>query len=146
MFRGRHAHTIDQKGRVSIPAGFRVELQRRSEMPPIITNAHECLYLFSYEDWADFEQRLVSLSSIDVHNDAFRRFFISGASECPIDGQGRLLIPGYLRDHADLKREVTIAGVGERIELWDKARFDAEITRTRARYSEIASEVAKLGT
>ena len=146
MFRGRFAHTVDSKGRVSIPAGFRVELQRRSDRAPILTNAHQCLYLYAHEDWTAFEQRLVGLSSVNPNYDAFRRFFISGASECSVDNQGRLLIPPVLREDADLKREVMIAGVGERIEIWDKPRFDAEIARTKARYSEIASEVAKLGT
>ena len=94
-----------------------MELQRRSERDPVVTNAHQCIYLYPYEDWATFEERLVGLSSVDTNYDAFRRFFISGANECAIDTQGRLLIPPYLREHADLKREVTIAGVGERIEI-----------------------------
>ncbi len=123
-----------------------MELQQRSERDPVLTNAHQCLYLYPNEDWASFEQRLVGLASVDTNYESFRRFFISGANECAIDAQGRMLIPPYLRDHADLKKEVTIAGVGERIEIWDKVRFDAELSRTQDRYSEIASEVAKLGT
>ena len=70
---------------------------------------------------------------------------ISGASECPIDAQGRILVPPVLREHARLEREVTIAGVGSRIELWDKASFDADLQKTRARYLEISSVMAKLG-
>jgi MraZ protein len=69
---------------------------------------------------------------------------ISGAAECPIDKQGRLLLPQYLRDHAGLEREVTIAGVGPRVEIWDKARFDADLMKTQARFDEIASTVAGL--
>jgi len=146
MFRGRFAHTIDTKGRVSIPSGFRMELQRRSERAPVLTNAYQCLSLYPFEDWNRFEERLIGRSTVDTNFESFRRFLISGASECPIDNQGRLLIPPYLREHADLNKEIAIAGVGDHIEFWDKARFDAEITRTQARYSEIASEVAMVGT
>jgi MraZ protein len=67
---------------------------------------------------------------------------ISGAEECPIDKQGRMLIPQHLRDHAGLDREVTIAGVGPRLEIWDKARFEANLKQTQARYPEIARQVA----
>jgi MraZ protein len=101
--------------------------------------------LYPYEDWLKFEQKLTGLSSVDPNYQAYSRFCISGANECPIDNQGRLQIPRFLREHADLKREVTIAGVGAFIELWNKERFDAEITKTHARFTEISSEVAKLG-
>ena len=74
------------------------------------------------------------------------RFMVSGAVECPIDKQGRILVPPPLREYARLEREVTIAGVGNRIELWSKARFDEELARTQARYDEISAAVAKLGT
>lgn len=146
MFRGRFVHTMDSKGRVSIPSGFRVELQRRSERAPILTNADQCLLLYPYEDWCDFEQRIVGLSSFDPDVQAFARMMISGASECPIDAQGRILVPPVLREHARLEREATIAGVGPRIELWDRSRFDADLLKTQARYLEISSAMAKLGT
>ena len=120
MFRGRFVHTLDSKGRVSIPSGFRLELQRRSERAPILTNADQCLLLYPYEDWCDFEQRIVGLSSFDPDVQAFARMMISGASECPIDAQGRILVPPVLREHARLEREAMIAGVGPRIELWDR--------------------------
>jgi MraZ protein len=69
---------------------------------------------------------------------------LSGATECPIDKQGRVLVPQYLRDHAGIEREVTIAGVGPRIEFWDKSRFDADLLKTQARLSEISSKMSGL--
>ncbi len=145
MFRGRFVHTIDSKGRASIPAGFRVELQRRSDRAPILTNLLECLALYPYEDWLEIEQRLSSAAPLQTEVQALQRFLVSGAVECPIDGQGRLLIPPHLREHARIQREVTIAGVGPRIEIWDKGRFDADLARTQERFQEISAEVAKLG-
>lgn len=137
---------MDSKGRVSIPSGFRVEFERRSERAPILTNADQCLLLYPYEDWCQFEERIVGLSAFDPNVQAFARMMISGASECPIDAQGRILVPPVLREHAGLERETVIAGVGPRVELWNKDRFDADLLKTQARYHEISSAMAKLGT
>ncbi len=146
MFRGRYVHTIDAKNRMSLPAPFRQELQRRSDQPPILTNAHECIDLYPYEDWLAFEESIVGISSVDLNAQAYARMVISGATECPVDKQGRILVPSYLREHAALQREVTVAGVGPKIELWDQARFAANLTNTQARYPEMAQSVAtKLG-
>ncbi len=146
MFRGRYVHVIDAKNRMSLPAPFRQELQRRSDRPPILTNAHECLDLYPYEDWLAFEESIVGISSVDPEAQAYARMLISGATECPVDKQGRILVPPYLRKHAALQREVTVAGVGPKIELWDKARFAASLTNTQARYPEMDQSVAtKLG-
>ena len=147
MFRGRYVHTIDAKNRMSLPAPFRLELQRRSDHPPILTNAHECLDLYPYEDWLAFEQQIVGIASVDPEAQAYARMLISGATECPVDKQGRILVPPYLRDHAALEREVTVAGVGPKIELWDRARFAASMTNIQARLPETARSVAaKLAT
>jgi MraZ protein len=148
MFRGHHAHTIDAKNRVSIPVGFRVEIQRRGDHAPIVTtghtNASECLWLYPFEDWCELEKRLVDLAPSDLDVQSYARYLISGASPCPIDAQGRMLLPQYLRDHARLERDVTLAGAGKRIELWDSATYQEDRTKTRARLPEIASLVAKL--
>jgi len=149
MFRGRYAHTLDTKGRVSIPSVFRTELNRRSDRPPIVTNgvtpAGECLWMYSFEDWCDFENRIVALSPDNLDAQSYVRFMISGATECPIDNQGRTLLPGFLREHAKLDREVVIAGVGRRIEIWNKTMFDDDQSNTQAHFQRISSVVSELG-
>jgi MraZ protein len=146
MFRGRFVHTIDAKNRMSLPASFRQELAGRSEHPPILTNAHECLDLYPYEDWLEYEQSIVGISSVDPEAQAYARMVISGATECPVDKQGRILVPPYLREHAGLDREVTVAGVGPKIELWDQGRFAGNLSNTQARFPDMARSVAeKLG-
>lgn len=142
MFRGRHVHTIDAKGRVSIPAGFRADIAMRSESAPILTNDKGCLALYVNEDWVDIEESLASQAAVRPEAKAYIRFVVSGATECPFDSQGRILVPPHLREHAHLEREVTIAGVGPRIEIWDKALFDQELQQTVARFDEIATVVA----
>ena len=148
MFRGRFYHTIDAKGRVSIPSGFRLELQSHSEQAPIVTNgvteAGKCLWLYRYEDWCQFEARLVALPPDHLEVQAYVRFMVSGAAECPIDNQGRTLLPAYLREHATLERDVTIAGAGTRIEIWDKSLFDENQSETQENFQRIASAVAGL--
>ena len=140
-------HTIDAKNRMSLPAHFRQELTRRGEQAPILTNGHECLDLYSYEDWIEYERRIAAIADVDPAAQAFARMRISGATECPIDRQGRILVPPHLREHAGLEREVTVAGIGPRIELWDRSRFEASLSNTQARYPETAAAVAvKLGT
>ena len=146
MFRGRYVHTIDAKNRMSLPASFRLELTRRGDRPPILTNGHECLDLYAFEDWIEYERRITEIADVDPAAQAFARMRISGAAECPIDRQGRILVPPHLRAHAGLEREVTVAGIGPRIELWDRARFESSLNKTQAHYPETAAAVAgKLG-
>lgn len=145
MFRGRFVHTIDSKGRMSIPLGFRTELARRGERPPILTNLKHCLALFAHDDWLEVEKRLCSGSPMQLAVQALQRFMVSGATDCPIDAQGRILVPPPLRDHARLERDVVVAGVGPWIELWDKAGFDQELARTQAQFDEIAGAAVERG-
>ena len=144
MFRGRFVHTVDTKGRISIPSGFRAELERRSDRAPILTSAYQCLHLYPYEDWCEVERKIVENATESLDVQAYQRMMISGATECPIDKQGRMLVPQYLRDHAGIEKDVTIAGVGPRIEIWDKSRFDADLLKTQARFPEISKSVAGL--
>jgi len=137
MFRGRHDHTIDKKGRVSIPAGFRTELLRRSEKAPILTRHKDHLELYPRDDWEAIERDLSAMPSLQPDVRALQRFMVSGAAECPIDGQGRILIPPPLREHAQLTTQATIAGVLEKIEIWDTDLYERDQKLTLSRFDEI---------
>ena len=147
MARGRFAHTMDAKGRVAIPQVLREELLAEDERPPFLTNLVDCpaVGLFSHGRWLEIEQRLTSRSQMQPEIQSIQRLLVSGAVECPLDGQGRILVPQHLRDHASLDREVTIAGVGPRIEIWDRARFDQELTTIRESGREVSKVAAELG-
>jgi MraZ protein len=129
MFRGRHDHTIDKKGRVSIPAAFRAILAR-SEQAPIITNQKDHLTLHRFEDWQVFEEDLKTKSKLRPEVAKYTRFVIGEAMECPIDSQGRILIPPRLRKHADLEGKATIAGTLDKLEIWNTERYEADISGT----------------
>lgn len=146
MARGRFAHTMDAKGRVSLPAALREELQAQDTRPPILTNLVDCpaLGVFSHDKWLEIEHRLAR-SQMQPDIQRVQRMLVSGAVECPFDGQGRILIPPHLRDHAGLGREVTIAGVGHRIEIWERGRFEEELRVIRESGREVSAIAAELG-
>lgn len=143
MFRGRYVHTIDAKNRMSLPASFRQQLQEDGDGPPILTHAHRCLDLYRHEDWLAFESQIVEAAAVNPKVQAYARVMISGATECPIDKQGRILVPPHLREYAGLEREVTVAGVGPKIELWNTARFEEILTQTQANFEDMAMFVSE---
>jgi len=143
MFRGRHVHTIDAKGRVSIPAAYRTELQRRSDQPPILTGEHRCLKLYAFDDWCEYEQRIVTEAAVDPEAQDFVRLVISRAVDTPIDKQGRILVPQYLREQAHIQKDVTFAGVGLTVEVWDTARFEESLEETQANFPALSRGMAE---
>ena len=145
MFRGRSLHTLDAKGRIRIPARFREILTARYEDRCIITNLDRCLIAYPLSEWEIIEQKLGELSLVRPDVKAFQRFFISGATECNFDKQGRILIPLTLREHASFEREVVLAGMLKSFELWSKPLWDEEISRARDDFAEITTTLAELG-
>ncbi len=141
-FRGRFDHTLDTKGRVSVPAGFRMEIQRLGgERAPILTRGKDHLLLYPAETWDVIEETLASKSSLLPHVQSYQRFLIGGCTECPVDGQGRITIPAVLREHAGLEGKVTLAGVLDKIEIWNQERFENAQALTLGSLDEIQMEV-----
>jgi len=145
MFRGRFEHTVDSKGRVSIPAKFRELLAEKYDDRLILTNFDRCLVAYPYEEWRVLEERVSSLSMVKKEVKAFQRFFISGATECPIDKLGRVLIPPTLRDYAQLGRNVVFAGMLRKFEIWSKERWLEEIKRSEVDFEGMGEALADLG-
>jgi MraZ protein len=123
-----------------------LELQKRGGQAPILTGDQGCLALYPYQDWCEYENEILSASTTDPRVRKFTRLKLSSATETPIDNQGRILIPPFLRERAGLQREVMIVGHGKCIELWDKERFEADINETQENYDEIAAAFSNLGT
>ena len=141
-FRGRFDHTLDNKGRVSVPAGFRMEIQRLGgDRAPILTRGKDHLRLYPAETWDTIEQDLSEKSSLlpDVQN--YQRFLIGGCTECPVDAQGRITIPAVLRDFAGLEGKITLAGVLDKIEIWNSDHFEAAQQLTLSRLGDIEMSV-----
>lgn len=139
MFRGEFNHTIDAKGRLIIPAKFREKLGEHF----IVTKGLDgCLSIYPEEEWNQFEEKLTALSLIKKENRQLTRFFVAGAAEVELDKQGRILIPGPLREHAALEKDVVLVGVLNRVEIWDKTRYlDSEVEDM----DEVAERMADCG-
>jgi len=141
MFRGRFLHTMDTKGRVSIPSGFRVEIQRRSQNDPVLTRQGAHLALFPADEWEKKEEVLLGLSEFDTDAQDLQRITVGEASDCPLDSQGRILVPTLMRNEAELVGKVLVIGVLNRIELWNPERYEEKKRMTALRYEEIKKNV-----
>ena len=145
MFRGRFEHTIDSKGRISIPAKFRELLAEKYDERVMITNFDRCLVAYPYEEWRSMEEKISSLSMVKKEAKAFQRFFVSAAVECPIDKLGRILIPPTLRSYAQLEKDVVFAGMVKKFEIWSKERFLEEIQKAEENFEGMGETLATLG-
>jgi MraZ protein len=126
MFRGRYEHTIDSKGRISIPVKFRDVLNGKDTNGLIVTNEFDgCLVAYPINEWKIVEEKISSFPDIRKEIKAYQRFFISGAVECPIDKQGRILIPPILRDYAVLTKDVVFVGMLNKFEIWSRENWKA---------------------
>jgi len=126
MFRGQFAHSIDAKGRISLPSRFRDVLMRDGESRFVVTPAlfDPCLHVYPLGVWEIFEQRIAELPNLAQHIIRFRRLYVSAAVECELDKAHRVLVPQDLRERVDLTKEALWAGVGKYMELWSKPRFE----------------------
>lgn len=146
MFRGRYEHTIDSKGRISIPSKFREILAEKYNNRLVITNFDHCLVAFPYEEWnLLIEQKIGTFSIMRKEMSAFLRYFYSSAIDCVIDRQGRLLIPQTLRDYANLQKDVVLVGEGRFIEIFAKERWLEVVKQVEEGFDQVRDTLANLG-
>ena len=138
MFIGEYHHTIDEKGRIIIPAKFREELGNTF----IITRGIEnCLFVYSEENWAQITNKLNSLPFTKKDARTFNRFFMSGATNVELDKQGRVNISKPLIDYANLLRDCVIIGTGDRLEVWSQESWESFFDSTKDSMSDIAENL-----
>lgn len=142
MFIGEHTHSIDDKGRVSVPAKFR----RKLEGGLVVTRGLDaCLWLFTREEWGKLADKLADLPLSNKQSRAFARLMLAGAWDAELDSQGRISLPEYLRQYAGLAKHVTVAGLYTRLELWDEDAWQQYRAATEADTEGIAESMADLG-
>ena len=142
MFMGEYNHTIDAKGRMIVPSKFREQLGNEF----VVTKGLDgCLFVYPNEEWHNIEEKFrnVPLTTKDARK--FSRFFFAGAATCELDKQGRILVPGNLRDFAGLEKDVVLVGVASRIEIWSKAKWDGITEDEDEAMEDIAERMADLG-
>jgi MraZ protein len=144
MFRGRFEHSIDEKGRVSIPAKFREILKRDyGSEQLIITIFDSCLVAYPLTEWQVFEEKMKDFSQLKKEAKSFLRYFYSGAMECAIDDHGRILVPSQFREHAQLSKEIVFVGVMNRFEIWNKGVWEEEFAKYKESFDEISENIAE---
>lgn len=120
MFRGSFEHSVDAKGRVSVPAKFRDIIADRFDGRLVMAlDFDHCLSVYPLEEWEKLEEKIRSLPMMQKEVKEFMRFFFSSATECELDNQGRILIPPALRERAGINKAVMVVGIINKIEVWD---------------------------
>jgi MraZ protein len=139
MFLGEHEHTLDEKGRLTLPAKLRDSF---SEGLVLTRGMDGCIYAYAKADWAELASRLAGLDLLSRDDRMIQRHFFSGAAEAVPDKQGRVMIPAQLAAHAKLEREVVVAGVHDHLEIWDRAAWRVQIADVEGRAEDVAERLA----
>jgi MraZ protein len=145
VFRGRYQHTIDAKGRLSIPVRFREELAQREIETLILTEGDQCVWVYPLDEWERLEEKLRQHPQLSVEMRAFLRKTVGSAKECPVDRAGRTLVPPELRAFAGLQKDIVILGVLTKFEVWSQERWSDYDQRLPGHFDEMAQKLADLG-
>ena len=141
MFIGEYRHTIDEKGRTSIPSKFRAELASGC----VVTRGLDrCLWVYPIQEWQNLAEKIADLPITQKNARSFSRLMLAGAADVVLDRVGRINLPSYLREYADIKKEVAIVGVYNRIEIWPAdswSNFKKEMEENSAEVAENLSEI-----
>ncbi len=142
MFYGEHEHTIDRKGRLIVPSKFREVMKEHYVEKFVVTRGLDrCLFLFPEDEWKAYEQKFRSLPITKGQARQFNRIYFSGAVELTFDRQGRVLIPGYLKEFAKIKRDVVLVGVSSRVEIWAKESWKQFYETSVSSFEETAEKL-----
>ena len=147
MFRGTSLHTIDEKGRIIIPARFRDVIKANSSEGVMVSGKDKHLLAFTYEEWRKIEANILAQAQKSDSIRRFIRFFIGAASGCNCDKQDRILVPPNLREYAGLQHDIVLVGVLDHFEIWSKQNYESEfqVFEDDLQKEEVRNEIARLG-
>ncbi len=142
MFYGEYLHSIDRKGRLILPAKFREAAKAHFIEKFFVTRGLDnCLFMLAEEEWKTQENKFRSISFTKAESRKFNRLYFSGAVEVSFDTQGRILLPQYLKDFAQIKKDVVIVGISNRIEIWAKDKWNEFYGNSKQSFEEIAEKL-----
>ncbi|NQT49241.1 division/cell wall cluster transcriptional repressor MraZ [Candidatus Kuenenbacteria bacterium] len=142
MFIGQYNYSVDSKGRLAIPAKFRSALKSGAVVTKGLDN---CLFVYTKTEWNTYAKKLAALPTSQANSRAFSRLMLAGAMDVKLDSQGRIMLPDYLRAYSSVKKKVVIAGLFNRLEIWDEAKWNLYKNRTEKDGNEIAEQLGELG-
>lgn len=139
---GEYQHSLDEKGRLIIPAKFRDDL---GSSFVITRGLDKCLFVYPAGEWSSLEEKLKNLPLTKADARSFVRFLLAGATQSDLDTQGRVMLPQNLREHANIQRDVVVIGVGTRVEIWAKEEWETYESNASSSFEEIAEKIVDLG-
>lgn len=142
MFIGEYALTIDEKGRLAVPKKFRDEMKKGMVVTRGIDN---CLFVYPMTEWNKLAEKISQLPLSQKNTRAFARLMLAGAMDVSLDTQGRIILPDYLRAYAKTTKKVVIAGLLNRLEIWDEAAWNQYKKNTESKSEEISEQLGTLG-
>lgn len=142
MFIGEYSHSIDNKGRLAIPVKFRGDLAKGAVVTRGLDN---CLFLYPKEEWEKLADKLSKLPISQANTRAFARLMLAGAMDVEVDKQGRIILPEYLRKYAGVLKKVVVAGLFNRLEIWDSTSWNKYKNDTEKNSSDISEKLGELG-
>jgi MraZ protein len=142
MYFGEAHTSLDDKGRLAVPVQFRRAMETLDHDTWFVTRGYDkALFLFHRVQWDALLQKVIPEATLDPRILDFRRFFVGGASKAKLDGQGRLLIPQYLRDYAGIEREGVLLGMEDHLELWSESGWRSFHERRMSDYKQMAVDL-----
>lgn len=142
MFIGEFSHTVDEKGRVALPSKFRKDLKKGV----VVTKGLDtCLWIYTKGEWDSLAQKLASLPISQSKNRSFVRLMLAGAMDVELDSQGRINMPKYLLDYARLKKKAIVAGLYNRLEIWDEKEWESYKKQMEKESTKVADSLSELG-
>jgi MraZ protein len=138
VFKGTYRYRLDGKGRLPVPPAFRRELAATGARSFVVTLLDECVAAYAPADWERLEAQLVALPAFSMPVKGLTRLLASRATDCALDGQGRILLPPALRSAAGLVREATVVGVLSRFEVWSSERWAAFLERSERLLEDVS--------
>ena len=141
MFIGEYHYTLDDKGRLSVPIGYRTAL---SDGAVVTRGLDHTLFLYPKEEWRSLAAKIAALPLSQADTRAFARLMLAGAMEVSMDKSGRITIPEYLRTYATLSKRVVMSGLYDRLEIWDEQAWQSYVEKTEAQGNEIAERLDPL--
>ena len=142
MLIGEYTHTVDEKKRISLPSKFRMEVGKKVVITHGLDN---CLFLYSLGEWEKISEQLSKLGMAQADKRAFNRFMLAGAVEVEVDSIGRILIPDFLKDFADLQTKVVFAGIHNRIEIWNEDKWIEYKKKVEKQADKMAEKLGEIG-
>ena len=142
MFYGEYEHSLDRKGRLIIPSKFREAIKEHYIEKFYVTRGlDKCLFMFAEEEWKAQEAKFKALPFTKAEARKFNRLYFSGATDVEPDKQGRILLPKFLKDYADIKKDVVVTGISNRIEIWAKDKWQEFYNTQSDSFEEIAERL-----